>query len=189
MQRRILLQIAGILAAARAGKAQQTAVRDAESGVTPEQVATALKLLKLDFSEEQIQMMLPGLNQSLKGYEALRQLPVPLDTEPAFSFHPGLPGRKSPDRAARFKPLLRRSSGRSWQQIEDLAFWSVSDLAPLLRAKKITSSALTRMYLDRLRKYGPKLNCVITITEDLALEQAATADAEIRRGKYRGPLH
>ena len=45
------------------------------------------------------------------------------------------------------------------------------------------------MYLDRLKKYGPKLNCVVTLTEELALAQAAQADKEIRAGKYRGPLH
>src|SRR5688500_20135809 len=45
------------------------------------------------------------------------------------------------------------------------------------------------VYLARLKRYGPKLLCVVTLTEDLALKQAAAADAEIKRGKYRGPLH
>ena len=45
------------------------------------------------------------------------------------------------------------------------------------------------MYLARLKKYGPKLNCVVTLTEDLALAQASEAEREIKAGKYRGPLH
>ena len=45
------------------------------------------------------------------------------------------------------------------------------------------------MYLGRLKRFGPKLLCVVTLTEDLALKQAAAADDEIKRGKYRGPLH
>jgi Asp-tRNA(Asn)/Glu-tRNA(Gln) amidotransferase A subunit family amidase len=48
---------------------------------------------------------------------------------------------------------------------------------------------LTKLALERLKKFDPQLHCVITLTEDLALEQAARADAEIASGKYRGPLH
>jgi Asp-tRNA(Asn)/Glu-tRNA(Gln) amidotransferase A subunit family amidase len=73
--------------------------------------------------------------------------------------------------------------------IEDLAFESVTSLADRLRTKRITSTALTSMYLDRLKKHDATLFCVVTLTEDLALEQAAAADREIREGKYRGPLH
>ena len=51
----------------------------------------------------------------------------------------------------------------------DLAFYSVGQLAELIRTRKITSTELTKFYLDRLKKYGPKLECVITLTEDLAL--------------------
>ena len=73
--------------------------------------------------------------------------------------------------------------------IEDLAFAPVTTLAPLLRAGKVTSTELTQMYLARLKKYGPRLHCVITLTEELALAQAKRADAEIAAGRYRGPLH
>src|SRR5207248_6616067 len=62
-------------------------------------------------------------------------------------------------------------------------------LAELIRTRQITSEKLTCFYLDRLKKYGPRLECVVTLTEDLALHQARRADAEIARGKYRGPLH
>ena len=72
---------------------------------------------------------------------------------------------------------------------DDLAFYSVEELAALIKSRQITSEQLTRFYLERLKKYGPKLNCVVTLTEDLALEQARRADREIAAGKYRGPLH
>ncbi len=73
--------------------------------------------------------------------------------------------------------------------IEDLAFAPVTELAQLIRSGQITSTELTRMYLARLKKYGPRLECVVTLTEDLALAQAARADEEIATGHYRGPLH
>ena len=62
-------------------------------------------------------------------------------------------------------------------------------LSRLLERREVTSVDLTRMYLDRLRRYGDRLKCVITLTDEFALSQAETADAEIRAGRYRGPLH
>jgi Asp-tRNA(Asn)/Glu-tRNA(Gln) amidotransferase A subunit family amidase len=76
-----------------------------------------------------------------------------------------------------------------FKSVDDLAFATVPQLAELLRTRRISSTELTKMYLARLKKYGDKLLCVVTLTEDLALKQAAAADAEIKRGKYRGPLH
>ena len=73
--------------------------------------------------------------------------------------------------------------------LEDVAFWPVTALAQLVRSRKVRSLDLTRMYLERLKKYDPLLQCVITLTEDLALGQAQAADREIGAGRYRGPLH
>ncbi|MFK7924451.1 MAG: amidase, partial [Bacteroidia bacterium] len=72
---------------------------------------------------------------------------------------------------------------------EQLAFYSVAELAYLLRSRKISSTDLTKIYLARLKKYGDTLHCVISLTEDLALKQAAKADRELRAGLWRGPLH
>ena len=72
---------------------------------------------------------------------------------------------------------------------EDIAFAPVTKLSRWIEHKKITSQRLTHIYLDRLKKYDPKLHCVITLTADLAMEQAKRADDEIAAGHYRGPLH
>jgi Asp-tRNA(Asn)/Glu-tRNA(Gln) amidotransferase A subunit family amidase len=189
MDRRSWLQLIGVLSAARAGYGQQGPAAPPQK-VTAEQVASALRLLDLQFSEAEIKTMLPGVNRALAGFEALRKVEVPLDTEPAFSFHPGLPGRQAGSGAARFRPTVKKApAAGSWKSTEDLAFLPVAELGALVRARRVTSTDLTRMYLARLKKYSPQLNCVITLTEDLALKQAAEADAEIRKGRYRGPLH
>ena len=73
--------------------------------------------------------------------------------------------------------------------LEELAFASVAQLAELIRTRQVNSTELTKMYLSRLKEHGPTLECVVTLTEDLALKQAARADREIAAGKYRGPLH
>jgi Asp-tRNA(Asn)/Glu-tRNA(Gln) amidotransferase A subunit family amidase len=72
---------------------------------------------------------------------------------------------------------------------EDLAFATVRELAELVRTQKVSSTALTEMYLERLRRYDAKLKFVVTLTEERALSQAKEADREIASGKYRGPLH
>ena len=72
---------------------------------------------------------------------------------------------------------------------EELAFLPVTELSSLIRSRQISSMELTKLYLDRLKRFDPLLKCVVTFTEDLALKQAAQADQEIAAGKYRGPLH
>lgn len=72
---------------------------------------------------------------------------------------------------------------------EDIAFAAVSVLSAMLQSRKITSELLTKIYLNRLQRFQSKLNCVITLCEEHALEQARAADKEIAAGKYRGPLH
>jgi len=71
----------------------------------------------------------------------------------------------------------------------ELAGASIVELASLLRTRQISSVELTRLYLDRLKRYDPTLHCVITLTEELALEQAERADRELASGRDRGPLH
>jgi len=72
---------------------------------------------------------------------------------------------------------------------EDLAFLPAHRLAALLKARKVTSTRLTKIYLDRLERLNPTLLCAVTILRDQALAEAARADQEIAAGKWRGPLH
>jgi Asp-tRNA(Asn)/Glu-tRNA(Gln) amidotransferase A subunit family amidase len=72
---------------------------------------------------------------------------------------------------------------------DDLAFYSIPQLASLIKNKKISSVDLTKFFIDRLKKYGDTLQCVISLTEDIAMQQATEADKEIAEGKYRGLLH
>ena len=71
----------------------------------------------------------------------------------------------------------------------DILFLSVTELARRIRAKQLSPVELTESYLQRSRDLGPKLNAYATLTPELALKQARTAEKEIAAGKYRGPLH
>ena len=196
MDRRSWLQLIAILSAAREAQSQQRGGRGEGGGQTPpmrvtkEQVVGALALMGLEFQDAELDMMMRGVNQALAGYEALRKADVPLDTEPAFAFHPGLPDRQPAKGPQRFETTIAKATAmKAPSNLEDVAFWRVVDLAPLVKARVVSSTDLTKMYLARMRKYSPKLLCLITSTEALALEQAAAADKEIRAGHYRGPLH
>jgi Asp-tRNA(Asn)/Glu-tRNA(Gln) amidotransferase A subunit family amidase len=155
--------------------------------VTKAEMKAAEKLIGVELTDAQETMALPNVNRNLEAYEALRKIEVPLDTEPAVAFHPAPPGKKFDVKAGKFK--LAKAQPPPFKSVEDLAFATVPQLAELIRTKKVSSAELTKMYLARLKRYGPKLLCVVTLTEELALKQAADADAEIKRGKYRGPLH
>jgi Asp-tRNA(Asn)/Glu-tRNA(Gln) amidotransferase A subunit family amidase len=132
--------------------------------------------------------MLDDLHENLKSYEKLRGLTINNNVPPAIAFNPVPVGMKF--ETTRKPPVWSRPAKLNVPaNLDDLAFASVGELAELIRTKKITSVQLTKMYLYRLKKYGPKLECVITLTEELALQQAQRADAEIAAGNYRGPLH
>ena len=158
------------------------------NNLTKEQLRTALALQGLDFKDEYLEMMIPSINQALEGMKALRKVAIPADVEPCVRFSPILSGMKKPSGTEKFV-ASRAGKPKAWKNVEDLAFWPAVELGHLVRAKKVTSTDLTKMYLARMKKHMPTLLCTITLMEDQALEAAKQADAEIRRGKYRGPLH
>src|SRR5579864_4877981 len=155
--------------------------------VTDEMLKSALAIAGLTFSDEQRKAVLQGVNRSLTGFEEVRKLEIPNDVSPPFYFSSIVPGMKvnRTREPLRFSaPAMKRPSN-----LEDVAFWPVVQLSQLIKTKQVTSTELTRMYLDRLHKFNGKLNCVVTFLDDVALAQAKQADAEIAAGKYKGPLH
>ena len=156
--------------------------------ITPHMVVDAEKLMGLDFSEAKINFMLADLKEQASSFEALHRLAFSNDVPPALLFNPIPVGMKFETQRRKFK-LSPAGKVRLPANLDDLAFYSVGELAALIKTRQITSARLTRFYLERLKKYGPKLECVVTLTADLALQQARRADAEIAAGKYRGPLH
>lgn len=145
------------------------------------------KIIGLEFSDQERALMLPGVRRHSEDYQSLRSLGISNSVPPAVLFNP-LPIGFEPPGAGKFKwrppAQVHLPTPR-----DGLAFYSVGELSVLIKNRKITSVELTRIFLARLKKFGPGLHCIVTVTEDLALEQARFADAEIAAGKYRGPLH
>ncbi|HEY0476663.1 MAG TPA: amidase [Kofleriaceae bacterium] len=117
-----------------------------------------------------------------------RKLALEPSVAPASQWNPVLPGLSVGPARNRF---VRSSAapGKLPARDEDIAFAPVSQLARWIETRQLSAERLTRLYLERLERFQPRINCVITLTRDLALQQARQADAEIAAGKYRGPLH
>ncbi len=166
---------------------QQAGSTASAQPITHPMLKDALALSGLTFDDADTQAMLQAANQNLTRYEDVRKIPIPNDVSPPFYFSAITPGMK----VNRARAALRFSAPRVKRpaNLEDVAFWPVTQLAQLIRTRQVTSVELTQMYLARLHRYNDKLNCVVTFLDDLALAQAKQADAEIAAGKYKGPLH
>ena len=181
-----------LLALASQDASGQRAGAVAGSGpeITPEMIDVVAKMTGITITDEQKKMMLAGLKSQHEAVVAVREMHLPNAVAPSFHFDP-VPGgmvldtvKKPMKISAAPKVSYDASAGP-----ESLAFLTVRELAELVKTRKVSSVELTKMYLARLRKYDPTLHFVITYTEERAMKQAATADAEIAAGKYRGPLH
>ena len=155
--------------------------------VTPEMVDQVQKLFGLNFDAAKRDSMLDNLSEQRDGYEKLRAIQIPNNVPPAILFNP-IPAGFTFEKSKKPFKMSRPGAVRMPANVEDLAFSPVGQLAELVRTRKVSSEQLTRMYLNRLKKYGPKLECYVTLTEELALKQAKEADKEIAAGHYRGPL-
>lgn len=165
----------------------------AEKGrVTDEMIRQAEWISGLDLPAEKRALMLDGLSDALAGFDRLRAVELDNGVAPAFTFEADPGGRHATEPVRDLSPAPARPASAAPARPssdEDLAFATITTLGALLRSRKISSVELTRLYLDRLRRFDPILQCVITTTEDLALRQAERADIELAAGGIRGPLH
>ena len=117
-----------------------------------------------------------------------RKLALDPTVAPASRWDPMIPGLKPAPARDRFV-RSKADPGPLPANDAEIAFAPVTQLSRWIETRKLTSERLTRIYLERIERFDPKLRCVITLTRDLALEQAKRLDQEIAAGKYRGPLH
>jgi Asp-tRNA(Asn)/Glu-tRNA(Gln) amidotransferase A subunit family amidase len=151
-------------------------------------VQDALRLYDLQFTESEVDSMMDNLRRNQANYARMHKLLPSNDLPYPFAFRPAPEEVKLSTKKERIDwvvPIkVELPSNR-----EDLAFYSLPQLASLIINKKISSVNLTKFFIERLKKWGDTLQCVITVTEDIALREAKLADAELAKGVYRGPLH
>lgn len=159
-----------------------------EAKITSEMIATAEELIGIAFTDSERQQMRNTLSKRLAHYETLRRIPLQNGDSFPLLFQPQVTDT-NPAQVPRTYPMSAQDTVERPANLEDAAFFTVTQLAHLLRTRQVTSLELTEMYLARLKKYDPALQCVVTLTEDLAMQQAKRADEEIAQGYYRSPLH
>jgi Asp-tRNA(Asn)/Glu-tRNA(Gln) amidotransferase A subunit family amidase len=160
---------------------------EVSTAVDVEMIQTAGRVVGLEFTHAEAELMQYAVNINHANYARLREHELDNGALPAFRFDPRLPGQAAPApgavRAPLYPPVTRPDN------LAEAAFYPVWALAELVRTRQVTARELTELYLARLQQEGPRLACVVVVTEALARQQAAQADAEIAAGRYRGPLH
>ena len=156
--------------------------------VTVDMVREAAKLAGLMWTDEESREVADSLSSLAKGAEKIDKDSLTNASPLPVHFDPRPVGVQTTIPRATFRlappPRVTRPSN-----LEEVAFWSLAQLGSLVRTRHVTSIELTRMYLDRLTRHNPQLNCVVSLTQERALQEAAESDREIGGGKYRGPLH
>jgi Asp-tRNA(Asn)/Glu-tRNA(Gln) amidotransferase A subunit family amidase len=160
-----------------------------KKGIAAKTLAEAEKVTGLTFTDEERALMLHGLDELKDDYAKLRAIHLDNSVPPALRFDPVLPGIPRLPESSFHPSAVAAPAEPDHLDVEQLAFRPVTELAALLRAGKVRSVELTRMYIARLRKLDPVLHAVITFTEERALAAAEQADQEIASGRYRGLLH
>jgi Asp-tRNA(Asn)/Glu-tRNA(Gln) amidotransferase A subunit family amidase len=156
--------------------------------ITVEMIRESALLAGLEMSDEEARNLATSLSSMSKHAEQIDKptltnaSPLPLHFDPR---PPGMELAAPPPAQFRIEPAAAVRPAN----VESVAFWSLPQLAHLLRTRAVTSTTLTKMYLDRLKRYNPQINCVASLTEERALREAAEADKEIAAGRYRGTLH
>jgi len=156
--------------------------------ITKENIENAEKIIGIEFTDAERDSMQTSLDEQLTNYKNRRKVELANSVPPAILFNPipvsfEFPKEQNPVTFSDY------SYTKLPEDINDLAFYSIGELAELIKTKQITSTELTKFFLERLKKYDPALHCVITLTEERALRQAMLMDVEIAEGKYRGLLH
>lgn len=151
-------------------------------------ITTASRIIGLDFTPNEKDSMVDRIRNNELNYEKMHNLSLPNSQPYPFAFNPApigyvMPVKQSPVNWSIPTGITLPSNKN------ELAFYSILQLASLIKNKKISSVELTRFFLERLKKWGDTLQCVVSLTEDIAMQEAARADEDLRKGIYHGPLH
>jgi Asp-tRNA(Asn)/Glu-tRNA(Gln) amidotransferase A subunit family amidase len=162
--------------------------RGRQGRVTAAMVAEASALAGLAFTDDEQQGMVATLNRILGSVDELHRAPADNEVPSPLHFDPRVPGEAVEVRTRPFLPSTPPRLQRP-ATLDELAYWPITHLADLVRRREVTALELTDLYLARLERHNPALNCVVTLTTERARDQARALDLETAAGRYRGLLH
>lgn len=159
-----------------------------ENTISITDISAAERLIGLSLDQNDRDSLREDLEEQLEAYQTIHDISIGNELPPSIQFNPLPVGFKISETESSFE-IGQATAQDLPENIDELAFYSVTNLSQLIYNRKISSLDLTKFFIDRLKKYDSKLHCVITLTEQSALEEARLADQELATGKYRGPLH
>ncbi|MAO63550.1 MAG: amidase [Balneola sp.] len=165
-----------------------TLIQNEDRPITSEMIQDAASIIGLNFTETERDTMIEALEDTREDLQAIRDFKLKNSVPPALNFNP-IPAGKQFDFQQRSQRWDLPENVELPENKEELAFYTIGELASLIKDRKITSVELTKFFLDRIEKHDDKLEAVITVTRERALQQAEQMDVELEQGVYRGPLH
>ncbi|TDO29410.1 amidase [Sediminibacterium goheungense] len=163
-------------------------VSQAQDTLSKNDIPAAARLIDLKFTQKEIDSMYPGIKENEGVFKQMHKQTLANHITPTLTHSAILPGMVFNEKQEKIDWKIPKNVVLP-ENRNELAWYSIPQLASLLKNKKISSTELTKFFIERIKKYGDSLQCVISIPEKIAMEQAAKADAEIAAGKYRGALH
>lgn len=159
-----------------------------DTSIQKKDLISASKLIDLSFTTKEIDTLYSDVIDNLANYKAMHNLSLPNSVPLSMWQTPVVPGmhfnKVQNPIAWKLDNTVQLPANKN-----DLAFYTIEQLASLIKNKKISSLALTQFFIERIKKWGDTLQCVISLQEEIAYAQAKKADAELAQGKYRGLLH
>ncbi|MDP3394643.1 amidase [Sediminibacterium sp.] len=160
----------------------------AQDTIAKQDIVSAAKLFDLQYNNKEVDTMYAGIKDNLKVYRDMHQTSLNNGLPMSLWQSPIVPGMQIETKQNAIKWKFNKNIKSPINKFE-LAFFSVAELSILIKTKQISSVELTQFFIERIKQFADSLQCVISITESIALEQAKAADDEIASGKYRGLLH
>ena len=164
-------------------KLQEAGVDEVTSGM----ILDAARVASLEVTLEQAEAMVEEVEASLATYQEIHAASLGNEVPLPLHFNPRVPGITVDATSTPVQASIQAAERPA--DLEATAFWPITHIAHLIETRQASCLELTDMYLRRLRRHGPTLNCIVTLTEERARTQATEADKEIAAGRYRGPLH
>jgi len=165
-----------------------TLIQDKSAPITSEMIKDGASIIGLEFTDAERDTMIEALTDTREDLQAIRDMKLNNSVPPSLAFNP-IPVGKRFDFQQRAQKWDLSQNVELPEDRNDLAFFTVEQLASLIKDRKITSVELTNFFLDRIEKHDDKLEAIITVTRERALEKAEQMDVELEQGIYRGPLH
>jgi Asp-tRNA(Asn)/Glu-tRNA(Gln) amidotransferase A subunit family amidase len=173
--------------------ARALAVETERAPIDKDSIARAEWISGVTLDDDQRERLVRSVERIQGQLQSIRDVELDADVPPALGFSTHADAYSPSE--TRSQPAVVKATAASVDAQSypsdpiDIAFAPIAVLAGMLRSGTITSVQLTELFLDRLRTHGPTLNCVVTLTPDLAMEQAKRADQDLAAGIDHGPLH